>query len=388
MPSLLEEASALFKSVLAIITIPLAVLGSRKTNYDRAISLINELSTVILLRLHSSHFVAREEIKTLITTKAISKKISSKAVFVDDVINKVIEKIEETPFISKNERRIMLEKARIIREGRGSNKLKMYVFLKNNERDIIFLIVFTSVIISFFFSSYGNIFSNINIDLKLIVELLTGILILFAVVTIAFIAGVSRSIFQGSTKLTQEAYSKLPSFYDEALKFDNSGTPIIFNLSDVTFKEEDKTVETDPAGCLSFGIIRFKKKHQSYNLSFTNRNNNDTETYLTITIKTISARNGILDIDIIEYIIKTKDKEELYVNFPVARDKPGEIFILEVSNERIQKYFYSIYKNKENVYVYSNSNFGLIFDTNYALQAIEIEGVIADATNINQKNKK
>ncbi|MFC5272245.1 hypothetical protein [Adhaeribacter terreus] len=338
----------LIKTTLLILSIPLFYIQTRKTTLDKALSLIDEVSAIVILRLSNNYLISRKDIKGIIRSKSYSKKINPKIVLVDDVINKVLEKIEENPFISKRQRRLSLEGARILKENIESKKLNFHLFIKNYEKQIYTVIILGIVFVLLLFPESWSIYENLDFKNKVITKLISYLsLSLIIVFLLIFSVNAINGLFNpkvnwGLVKIKSSTYSKIPDYYEEILKFQNEQGIVCFNLVSAEFSENENLVETDP-GCLGFGIAKFYKKHQIYNLIFLEEKRENPFSII-IKIESKSFVNGMYDIDFINYII-TKEGQELFnasISLPTNENERNALsnyyYLNNITSEKIENY--------------------------------------------------
>jgi hypothetical protein len=296
-----EDITNLIKTVLLILSLPVTFIQLRKTSFDKAQSLVDEVSRIVLFRLHSNHYISREEIKAIINSKALSAKISNRLVLLDDVLDGVTDKIEDVPFFSRKNRRKVLENIRILREGKYSTHLRISQFVKNYEKQIIFTALSLTIALLLLFPNQFKVTNSDLVERHFFIQLGIGILIIIFTILIFFIFNklIYPKIDWGVVKIQTSTFHLLPNFYNEKLFFSSSTNKLKFKLVDASFKENKQLVETNP-GCLFFGIAKYYKKLQIYIVKFSNT---DRKIDIQIELCSKSFVNGFYDIDFIIYKI-------------------------------------------------------------------------------------
>lgn len=307
------------KSVLLISSIPITFLQLRKSAYDKGATLIEDVAKIVINRLYVNQLVSKEEIKGIIRSKSYTLRINTKLVLIDDIINKVIEKIEEIPFIEVSTRRRMLEGARLLRDGNESRKLKFNLFLKNNEGRIIMTILGLFTAFAFLFPDKWSLLSSVSNKKQIIIEFALSFIALLIV--IFFTIGLRRIVYPnydwGTVKILYKTFGLLPNFYDEKLIFTKRKEIFNYKLIDCKFTEQKKVVETDPS--LLFGIAKMHKKHQIYNIEFQEEKNSRNKFF--IQIFTQSFVNGGVDVQFMKYQIIENDVIEAEFSVPISTDE-------------------------------------------------------------------
>ncbi len=345
------------KSVIIIFSIPFAYLRIRNSRYDKILKIIEDIGLIISNRLSSNYLITQNEIKTLLRSKLISSGLGKNVASVNNVIDSVLTYIESNPFVSKEKRRLLFEKLLVLREDKSSVKLEYYRFLKNNQINIVTIIIIVITAFSLITPSQWNFIQNLNIAQEILIQIGLGLIILTALILLnkLFSRLFYGKIFWGEPNFFPESFNYLPSYYKESIIFERKDKTIEFKLVNVTYDVENDIVETDP-GCMSFGILKFYKKLKRYTLYFKSPDG----IMFNIALKKDSVVNGMMDLDYIEYELskdKLTSKNKVYVtllskeekknyldpdyisDFSLLKDKTNNEHIYESKNNEIYKLF-------------------------------------------------
>lgn len=360
------------KSVIIIFSIPYAYLRMRNSRYEKIINIIENISLIITNRLSSDYLISQHEIKTLLRSRLIKSGFGKNVTSVNNVIDFVFTYIESNPFVSKEKRRILFEKLLVLREDKSFVRLDYYRFLKNNQINIITIIIIVITAFSLVTPRQWGFIQNLNIAQEILVQIGIGVIILIAVILLnkLFSRLFYGKIFWGEPNFFPESFTYLPSYYNESLIFENHGEIKKYDLVNVTYEVESDIVETDP-GCMSLGILKFYKKLKRYNLFFQSSEGDG----FRISLKKDSVVNGIKDLDFIEYHLsknKISSTNKIYVTELSEEDKKNYLDPFDISD------FSFAIDNINNDYKYESNNneimkilldgnknlYGLIIDQN------------------------
>lgn len=371
-----EDIVNFIKSILIVISIPLSYIQTRKVTLDKALILIDEVSKILLNRIYKGQLVSRKELKGIIKSKSYSLKISPRTVLIDDIVNELVKKVEEIPFITKRKRRQILEKMLLLREGKESKWLKLFLFLKENERRLLTFFVVSILCIGMLFPKKWTIFRSLDIENQILIEVAIGILGLGLLILISM--GMNKLFYPkinwGLVRIKHTTFSKLPDFYDEQIVFQIQDEAVKFQMNESSLSEKKKLVETDP-GCIYFGIAKFYKKHQKYLIEFSGKTNND-DIELVIGIENNSFVNGSIDLDFIKYGIKISDDDWIEFYVPFSSDENGKSFIenqLNFNSKIFKKK--SVYREYRSVILFQNEENLLVLRGDRTLIGFEINNV-------------
>jgi len=321
----MESILIYIKSVIIIFSIPFAYLRLRKSRYDKIVNVIDNLTLILANRLSADLLITQNEIKTLLRSKLTSSGLSKSAASINNLIDSVFTYIESNPFVSKEKRRLLFEKLIVLREEKSFVRLDYYRFLRNNQINIITVVIIVIVAFSLVTPDQWKFIQNLNVAQEILVQIGIGLLILIALILLNKL--LSRlfygKIFWGEPSFFPESFNHLPSYYKESLNFEKEDQIIEFKLVNVSYDVESDIVETDP-GCMSFGILKFYKKLKRYTLYF----QSEEGIVFKVSLKKESYVNGSIDLDYIEYELS---KDQI--------NSTNKICVTELSIEEKTNYF-------------------------------------------------
>lgn len=297
---LFEDLIKYIESIIVLFTIPYAYLESQESKFEKINNTISTLSDLVLYRLSRKSFISNHELESLRKSYLKQSNLSLKSLYIDDILDNVINKIEANPFISIKERRKLLEKISILKQNKNSIWINVYRFLKNNKTKIFTYIIIIIALVTFIFPDKWNIFKNLDQYKRYSIQLGVGLLITIFTIIIyrIYIFLFNKSIKEGFYQLDPTSFEFLPNYYNEHLTLKSNTKIVELDLIDVVYKISKKQVESDP-GCLSLGIVKFYKELPEYKLIFKSDNNFTLE----IIISKKSIVNGSINLDKITYRI-------------------------------------------------------------------------------------
>jgi hypothetical protein len=361
-----EDLIKYLESIIVLFTIPFAYLEIRDSKYEKLLEIQEQLAEVVLYRISNEFMISRHEINAVINSYLLRHKFSRNSILIDDVLDKVIFKIETNIFISKEDRRRLIERVIILRLNKRSNHLSYFRFLKNNKKIIITYFLLGFALVTLLFPSKWQVFQTLEQYKKYYYQI--GISLLISVITFSVIRFARRvfnpSVFEGEPALEVNTFKLLPNYYNEHLFFSNGKEVLKFNLTDVIYNIPDKVVETDQ-GCLPFGMIKLYKKLRQYKLVF----KFEDQYSLEISISKVSFVNGSIDLDKVTYKLHS-GKAETIQSFYSSESNLGHILLKEDfisfhNNYGIEEGYKSIT---------SEGNF-VILDKARKLKGIQMNGV-------------
>lgn len=302
MTNYLEDIIKFIESIVVLFTIPYAYVESYNNKYEKIISTIEEIGTIVLFRIGNKFIISESEINSLIKSELAKEKINQNAIAINDILDYLIHQIETNPFVTRLERRKLLELFVKLKSNKTLNKIEYYRWISSNKKSIYTITLITISLIALFFPQRWSVFETLKELSDITTQLIIGICI---AVVLFFVFRIFRYVFKGTNidlgepKLNIESFSYLPNYFNEKIEFKSSGKSEFFNLVTAQLSPIKKLVETDYS-FFSFGIAKMYKTLNSYNLKFIS----GSEIHLEIAITKKSFVNGIYDLDYLVYKIK------------------------------------------------------------------------------------
>ncbi|MEL1249037.1 hypothetical protein [Flavobacterium helocola] len=361
---LFEDLIKYIESIIVLFTIPYAYLESQESKFEKINNAINTLSDLVLYRLSKKSFISNHELESLRKSYLRQSNLSLKSLYIDDILDNAINKIETNPFISINERRKLYEKINILKQNKNSIWINVYRFLKNNKTKIFTYVIIIIALITFIFPEKWNVFKNLEQYKRYSIQLGISLFITFFAIIIykVYILLFKNAINEGFYQLDPSSFKFLPDYYNEHISFKSNDKLVKLDLIDVDYKILRKQVESD-SGCLSLGVIKFYKELPEYKLIFKSNKNFKLE----IIISKKSIINGSINLDKITYRI-VENNEVNEKSFYHSQNKED---LKEIDSDFTK--FNNLFSIVEGFKCQINNNIVIVLNNEMQLKGIKIK---------------